>query len=168
MKRALPLVAVVVVVVVGSGCGLDLDAVGPVRLAATDPALLDSARAIVFTWSSTTRCDGIADEDAADIDDIVSKEVDPSVQRIPMLRGQIDPNRGAPNFVDGAATHTFGEVPSSVPVALLALATDTDPGDGFALKDLDGTIFAVACRDLTLEPGKRVEVPLVLAPVGLR
>lgn len=167
MKRALFSCGVVVVSVAGCG-GLDIDALGPVELAATDPALLESARAVVFTWSSTTDCQGLLDASAADIDAIVAKEVDPSVQRIPMLRGQVDPDRGTPNFVDGSATHTFGEVPSNVPVALLAIAAEQDPGQGFQLKDLEGTMFAFACRDLTLAPGKRVEVPLVLAPIGLR
>lgn len=161
-----------VVVVVGSacvgGCGVDIDAVGPTRLLATDPALLESARAMIFTFTSGAGCADLIDASADDIEGAVAAEADPSIQRIPMLRGQVDPDRGDPDFEDGDATHTFGEVPSGKAVAMLALAVDQDPGADFTIADLSGTIFAIACREVTLEPGKRIEVPLVLTPAGLR
>jgi hypothetical protein len=148
------------------GCGVDVDAFGPARLLATDPGLLDSAGAVIFTFSSTAGCAALVDGAVADVVDAVGD--DPSVQRIPMLRGQVDPDRGGPaGFDDVDAAHTFSTVPASIPVSLLALAADTDPGDGFALGDLTGTVFAAACREVTFEPGRRVEVPLVLAPAGL-
>ena len=164
MRRALlPVLCVLV-----AGCGVDVDAFGPARLSATDPALLDSAGAMVFTFSSTAGCANLIDAPVADVVDAVDREPEPSVQRIPMLRGQVDPDRGGPaGFDDVDAAHTFSTVPASVPVALLALAVDQDPGDGFALADVAGHVFARACREVTFEPGKRVEIPLVLAPAGL-
>ena len=150
------------------GCGVDVDAFGPARLSATDPALIESAGAVIFTFSSTTGCSELVDAAVADLVDAIGSEPEPSVQRIPMLRGQVDPDRGGPKgFDDVDAAHTFAAVPAGVPVALVALAVDRDPGDGFSLVDVTGTVFASACRDVSFEPGKRVEVPLVLAPAGL-
>ncbi|MDP2344577.1 MAG: hypothetical protein Q8O67_26740 [Deltaproteobacteria bacterium] len=151
-----------------AGCGVDVDAFGPARLLATDPGLLESAGAIVFTFSSTEGCGVLIDASVADVAGVIALETDPSAQRIPMLRGQVDPDRGGPaGFDDVDATHTFSTVPAGVPVALLALAVDQDPGAGFTLGGLAGSVFATACRDVTFEPGRRVEVPLVLAPAGL-
>jgi hypothetical protein len=169
MSRAAGALVVVAGCVVAGCGGAVVDAVGPYHLAAPHPAQLEIARAVVFTFSSKHACGELIGASAVELDDAVADEGElASVQRIPMLRGQIDPDRGAPNFEDGAATHTFGEVPSNVNVALVALAVDRDPGGDFALDDLAGSVFAVACRDVVPDPGKRVEVPLVLTPAGLR
>ncbi len=172
--RAAALVVVFVAVVLAvPGCGVDVDTVGPTRLAESEPGLLNSARALVFTFSSTAACAELVDASAEAIDDILNDEGGEdanraAIQRIPMLRGKVDDRRGAAEFVDDDAKHTFGKVPSGVPVALLALALDEDPTAEFAVADLKGSIFAVACRNVVLEPGERVQVPLVLAPAGLR
>jgi hypothetical protein len=160
------LAAAVVVVVVG-GCRSGLDAVAPVQLAETTPGLLQSAGAVVITFSTQQTCRTLVDAPVAELAALLAAEPDAPRQRIPMLRGAVDDDRDG--VFDGeVATHTFARVPPNVPVAFLVLAVTRDPGRDFTIDGLAGSVFAIGCRTLTTSSNTNVGLPIVLAPAGLR
>jgi hypothetical protein len=159
--------AVLLVAACDPGVDVDVDATGPISLAETTPGLIDGARAVVFTFSTLESCRTLVDAPASTLDDLIDAEPNPTKQRVPMFRGQVDADRDGA-FEDGSARHTFGSIPPNAPVSFLAIAVTRDPGSNFSLSGLEGTIFAVGCRSIVPTPGKRHGVPIVLAPSGLR
>jgi hypothetical protein len=147
--------------------GAAFDVGGPVRLAETTPGLIDSAGAIVFTVSTRESCRTLVDASAGTLEELIDAEATPTKQRIPMFRGVVDDER-YDNYGEDAARHTFGAVPANRPTSFVALAVTRDPGPGFSLSSLEGSVFAVGCRSFVPTPGRHHHLPLVLAPVGLR
>lgn len=128
---------------------------GPLSLAAVDPDLLENARTLVFSFSSTRSCGELVDRSPAAIGEALSGE------NVPLQ----------PVDNDGDVSHVFGDVPADVPVAFLVLASAAsrdEIGQRIELADLSGTVFALACRDHRATGGTRVDLPLTLFPVGLR
>ncbi len=128
---------------------------GPLSLAAVDPALLENARLLVFSFSTMHTCA-----------DLVDRSPGSMGQR---LAGEDAPVQAVDN--DGAVSHVFGDVPADEPAAFIVLASSAardELGERVELGDLSGTAFAVGCRDYRAQAGTRVDLPLTLFPVGLR
>lgn len=151
--RAWPLLALMSVL---GGCrGAVLGGDGPMTLAAIDPELLETARLLVFSFSTTTGC--------ADLVDMAPSEIGEA------LAGEEAPLQPVENA--GEVSHVFGDVPPGQPVAFLVLASAAerdDLGQRIDFADLSGTVIAMACRDYQAEGGTRYDLPMTLFPVGLR
>ena len=128
---------------------------GPLTLAAVDPDLLETARLLVFSFSTTMTCGVLVDRSPSGIGDVLADE------DVPLQ----------PVENDGDVSHVFGDVPANTPVAFLVLASSVDRselGQRIDFADLSGTVFAVACRDYQAIAGTRADLPMTLFPVGLR
>ncbi len=138
------------------GCrGAVLGGDGPMTLAAVDPDLLETARLLVFSFSATRTCSELVDLPPNGIGEALAGE------NVPLQ----------PVDNDGDVSHVFGDVPPSTPIAFLVLASSKDRGElgqPFALADLSGSVFAMACRDYQATAGARTDLPMTLFPVGLR
>lgn len=139
-----------------AGCqGAVLEGDGPLTLAAVDPELLENARLLAFSFSTTTACAELVDRSPGGIGEALDDE-DAPLQAVK---------------VGDATSHVFGDVPAGVPVAFLVLASAADRdalGARIDFADLSGSVFGVACRDYRAEGGTRHDLPLTLFPVGLR
>lgn len=147
--------AVLVVGALGACQGGVIEGEGPITLAAVDPALLENARLLMFSFSVTTSCEGLIDLSPSGIGEALAAE-DP-------------PRQPADN--DGEVSHVFGDVPANVPIAFLVLASSAEReqlGQRVDFADLTGTVFGIACRDYQATPGTRYDLPMTLFPVGLR
>ncbi len=123
-------------------------------LAAVEPALLESARLLMFSFTTASACGDLVDLSPAAIGEALPEDA---------------PRQAVDH--DGDVSHVFGDVPADTPVAFLVLASaasreELDERIDFA--DLGGTVFALACRDYRATGGTRVDLPLTLFPVGLR
>jgi hypothetical protein len=150
-----------------AACGVGLEAVTPLELASSPDGLLQTAGALVFTYSTREPCSSLVDARASALEQLIAAEPDPSIQRLPMFAGRVDTDRNG-SFDGERVEHTFGEVPPNTTASFLVLAVDEDPGTGFTLGDLDGHVFAVGCRAITTTPGKRHGLPITLVAAGLR
>lgn len=146
--------SVVVAAVAGSSCAPGaVDADSPVLLGAMDPELVEKAKTLVFSFSSTQSCADLVDLSPAQIGDLL-----------------VDAEENAPlQILDPASEeHVFGKVQPNVPIAYFVLASVSDFGQRVAFEDLSGTVFAMACRDFAAPSGTRHDLPLTLFPIGLR
>lgn len=153
MRRAL-LVAIAVVGL--GGCrGAVVGGDGPLTLAAVDPALLENARLLVFSFSTTRACADLVDRSPSGMGALLEGE------DVPLQA--VEP--------EDEVNHVFGDVPPDAPVAFLVLASSAardELDQRIELADLTGTVFGVGCRDYRAVAGSRVDLPLTLFPVGLR
>lgn len=128
---------------------------GPMTLAAVDPDLLETARLLVFSFSTTQPCAELVDRSPTAIGEA--------------LAGEDAPLQPVEN--SGEVSHVFGDVPPGTPVAFLVLASAANRdelGQRIDFMDLSGTVFGVACRDYQPAGGTRNDLPMTLFPVGLR
>jgi hypothetical protein len=143
-----------------AGCNVDVDTYGPITLAATDPALLERGKMFVFSFSSTNRCGDLVNLDPAGIAAAVAAEQPPAPLQA------LEPRSGE------AVEHVFGNVPPNVEVAFFVLASALGradlPQQRVTIAALQGSVFAIGCRDFTAPSGTRHDLPLSLFPVGLR
>ncbi|MCC7070626.1 MAG: hypothetical protein IT383_04845 [Deltaproteobacteria bacterium] len=154
MTRCLVL-ATVILFAVGGCRGAVVQGDGSLSLAAVDPALLENARLLVFSFTTTQSC--------ADL-----------VDRSPRAMGEQLADEDAPvQAVENGdeVSHVFGEVPADVPASFVVLASSAardELGQRIDLADLSGTVFAAGCRDYRAQAGTRVDLPVTLFPIGLR
>jgi hypothetical protein len=135
-----------------SACGPGPSSHSPVTLQAFDPELLTDARTLVFSFSTTRVCADLMDLAPDALGELLQDE-EPPLQ-----------------LLDGASQeHVFGKVTPDVPIAYFVLASArSDFGQAVALRDLKGTVFGMACRELEVKSGTRQDLPMTLFPVGLR
>jgi len=126
-----------------------------ISLGAVDPSLVESTKLFVFSFSTTRTCADLINLDPGQIGGEVEAE------RAPLQ--PLEPG--------GEIEHVFGNVAPNVPIAFFVLSSSTERGDlgqRIEFADLNGSVFAMACRDFNAPSGTRSDLPMTLFPVGLR
>ena len=127
-----------------------------ISLSAVDPTLVPSTKLFVFSFSTTRTCADLMDLDPA----AIGAEVE--AERAPLQ--PLEPG-------GDAVEHVFGNVAPNVPIAFFVLSSSTSRGDlgqRIDFADLNGSVFAMACKDFNAPSGTRSDLPMTLFPVGLR
>jgi hypothetical protein len=154
MKLLLSASLASLVVVLGACAPGGVDANSPVILGAIDPALVQKAKTLVFSFSNTQTCADLVDLSPTQIGDVLREVEENAPLQI------LDPT---------TEEHVFGKVTPDVPIAYFVLASvKTDFGQRVSFENLAGTVFAMGCRDFTAPSGTRHDLPLTLFPIGLR
>ncbi|HEY4221708.1 MAG TPA: hypothetical protein VGO62_10200 [Myxococcota bacterium] len=125
---------------------------GSSSLAATDPALIENARSLIFSFSTKKTCADLVDLGPAEIAAALASEAAPSQIIAPTEE-----------------FHVFGKVPPNTPIAYFVLASSSPkPAAPVGLETFRGSVFAMGCRDFNAPSGTRHDLPLTMFPVGLR
>ena len=131
-----------------------------VTLSATDAALFESLRSLVFTFydaeKAANACATLVNLPTADLDN--GERAPEAVQALDLDTRRIEHTFGAVD-VDAATTKAF---------LVLGSPDLVDAADPLADLIARNGVTAIGCHDLVVEPGTRYDVPIVLFPAGRR
>lgn len=160
---------VLLTVVLGAGCApeapvLDLHDGSRLRLAMTDPGLASrvgtyiAAMFLVGEGEAARGCRALLDYSLEELEDHRRQQPLSAAAQAFQVNEAIDAHAfGAVHF-DGL--HAF--------LVLGSLRPDIERTEPMPLREAQGTVIAMGCREIEVSPGDRFDLDVVLFPAGLR